>query len=469
MKAIFTYLIIPAVAATALADDDKHRTIMPGEFVIHQSITATALPREAKMLSIEAKAWTAFEITDLVEHGSMVKKGDVLIAFDAEGLEKAVVDLQKTLDRRAHEIAAIEQEIRMQRESAEDRLERARKAAKHADETYRYEVDVRQALDMATAKQAIRNAENRLRNANEELVQLKRMYEADDLVEETEEIILTRARENVEAAEVALRAEQAAQTRQMEYHLPRRLESLLEEKIDRARKLAGVELEVPRNLALKELELMQLETVQDRDREQFLKLEADRAMLRITAPTDGIFYHGVIEHGQWTAPVELARALTITGRPPVNRPIAVLVPSGSTIDLHARLTESAAHALGNDSLKGLAMVTGRSDLSASVSLESLKKVPDTERRYHAVFKADWPKSVNPVPGTTAEIHVLVYFRENAITVPLAALDFGPDGWRVRVKLADGTTQSRLVVRGRTHHDQVEILKGLEPGQVVVLR
>ncbi|MFU8894300.1 MAG: hypothetical protein ACNA8L_11810 [Luteolibacter sp.] len=470
MKRIFA----PAFAAlfaslpTAGIANEGELTIQPSEFIIHESFTATALPSSAQKISIAAESWTTFEITQLANHGTSVKKGGVLITFASEELDKAIADLEKTVERRELEISAARLELVALRETAEDRLAVSRRSAEQAEENHRYYNETRHAIDVESAEQAVLRAEQRLRNANEELVQLKRMYEADDLVEETEEIILSRAREAVEAAEFALRVEKIDQKRRIETNLPRHLESLLDAKKETAHKLVNDEAEIPRAITLKQIDLARLEVTQQRDIENLTKLQADRGLLEITAPADGMFYYGEIENGEWTAPAELMRTLVIAGRPPVKRLLATFIPADTKLDFHAILPEATARSFGGEKSKGLATLTGRGDISIPVTLTSVASVPSPTQQHHAIFAAEWPKDIRPVPGATAKIHVITYAREGAVVVPAKALAFGSKGWQVELKLADGKTEKRPVTRGRANGDKVEILKGLESGQVIVL-
>lgn len=465
--------LAPAIAAfvasqpVAYAAEDK-LTIQPGEFIVRETFTASAFPSASVPIVIATESWSAFLITRLADHGARVKKGDVLIAFDADGLTKAIADLKRTVERREHEIATARLELTNLSETAEERLAASRRAALEAADDYKYHTETHHTIEVESAEEAVKRAEQRLRNANEELVQLKRMYDADDLVEETEEIILSRAREAVESAEFALRVERLAQARRIETTLPRQTESLLENKNETARKLATDEAEIPRAIILKVDDLARLETTQARDRENLAKLEADREFLEITAPADGMFYHGVIENGEWTTPAELIRTLVPSGSPPVKRPFATFIPADAKLEFHAMLSEAAARSFGDEKPAGLATLTGRGDLTLPVTLASVSPVPTTGQRHHAVFTADWPKASQPAPGATAEIHIITYAREDAIQVPAKALAFGTSGWEVEVKLADGKTQKRAVTRGRASGEQVEILNGLEPGQVIVL-
>ena len=55
----------------------------------------------------------------------------------------------------------------------------------------------------------------------------------------------------------------------------------------------------------------------------------------------------------------------------------------------------------------------------------------------------------------------------ARSVPAKALKYGAKGWSVEVKLADGKTERRNVVRGPQSGEDVEIVSGLEVGQVII--
>ena len=460
-------ILIAAIPSTLSAEEPEKLTIEPTGFVIRESFTARAFPSDPVPVSIDAKSWSAFEITDIAPHGASVEKGDILIAFDPADLLQRIEDLERAVAKREHEIASATLELTNLKETAEERLAASRRAATEAADDHEYHIGTRHAIDLESSDQALKRAEQRLRNANEELVQLKRMYEADDLVEETEEIILARAHESVEAAEFALRVETLEHARRRETTMPRQIQSLVDAKKETARKLATDEEEIPRAITLKEAALAVLGTTQARERETLAQLTADRELLEIKAPADGTIYHGTIENGEWTTG-DLLRALVVGGSPPVKRQLATFIPADAALTLHAQLEESTARSIGNENPGGLAILTGREDVSIPVTVASISPVPTPALRHHAVITAEWPDGQHIAPGTSAEIHLITYANENAILVPAKALGFGTDGWEVEVKLADGKTQKRNVTRGRAHGGKVEILDGLEAGQVIVL-
>jgi multidrug efflux pump subunit AcrA (membrane-fusion protein) len=462
MKRFLTPLAAFAIGSAIAAEV----TIEPSEFTIRHTFTAHALPAQSEAITINPQSWTTFEITRIADHGTAVKKGEVLIAFDSEPLDQRIEDFERAIAQREHSIARTRLELTNLKETSKERLEASRRAAAEAADDYEHYTTVRHAMDLESSEQSIKSAEQRLQSASEELRQLRRMYEADDLVEETEEIILTRQKSAVEAAELNLRHERISQARRLESTLPRHITKLLETKDETARKLATDEQEIPRAIAMKEAELAGLEVTQSRETETLAKLKADRVFMEITAPVDGVFYYGPIEDGAWT-PGELPKSLVVGGRPPVKRPLATIIPANASMRLHAQLDEATARSLAGTKAGGIATLAGREDLAIPVALESLAGMPNPAKRHHAVLSAEWADGAQPAPGAAVEVNVIAYSHDEAISVPKSALTLGGEGWSVEVKLADGKTERRTVSRGRVNGDKVEILSGLESGQVIL--
>ena len=201
------------------------------------------------------------------------------------------------------------------------------------------------------------------------------------------------------------------------------------------------------------------------EKERLTALEADRALCELKAPADGWFYHGLIENGRWT-PGEAPKSLAKHGQLGANRPFATFIPATAKLAWVAFLDEADARAL-TPGCTGIALLAGREDLDIPVKLVKLASVPALDGTCRADLSVTWPKDFTPVAGTTARIHLIAYYQPAAIALPNNALAYGPQGWSVAVKLADGTTERRPVKRGRASRDATEILSGLEVGQVVL--
>jgi multidrug resistance efflux pump len=457
--------LLPALIAAASHAGEV--TIERRPFSIEKSFTATALPGGGSvLLKIEPKAWTDFNIIEIADHGSRVSKGDVLVRFDPEDIDRKIDDIRLEIAVGAFTLAQAEADLKMLQETAPHKIESLRRAAEIARQEHTYFTEVRRKATEDTATQALRRSEQILANQREELRQLTKMYEADDVTENTEEIILVRQQDAVAAAEFAQRMEVLDHKRTLEVTLPREAKTLADSERDSAISLKKAEADLPRSIELAKLALENLKTTRKRAKESLAELEADRARFEFKAPADGVFYHGPIENGRWTVG-ELAKSLVVHGKPPLNAAFATFVPGATPLALVAFLDEATARSL-QPGITGSATLAGREDLEIPVKLDRLATLPNTSGTYRADLTVTWPKEAPPVAGATAQVRLVSYQQASAIVIPAKALEFAAGGWNVRVKLADGKTENRPVTRGRVSGEETEILSGLEVGQVIVV-
>jgi multidrug efflux pump subunit AcrA (membrane-fusion protein) len=454
-----------ALAMAAHAAETTEITIEKRPFVIRHSVSAAAMPGEVSLLKLNADSWSDFEITRIAPHGTRVSKGDVLVAFDPEGIDKKLHDVRKAAEARGLEIAQTRLDLAHLDTTMPHRMDAMKRAASEAKEENDYFTKTRRKSSEEGADQRLKRAEIYLENEREELRQLEKMYAADDLTEETEEIILKRQKDQVVAAEFELRMQKLSHVRTLEVLLPREAVTLANAERDTALALAKFIEEAPRAITRKKLELQALETADTREKESLAKLEADRKQFEITAPSDGWFYHGVIDNGRWITG-ELIKPLVPHGNPVPRKPFATFIPASAKLKLVASLKGDAASQLGKDN-SGVAWISGREDAEFPVKLTLVNAAPGPDGQFAAEFSAQWPEKLKVAPASSVNISLITYQSPDAIVVPAKTLEFGASGWTVAVKLADGKTERRPVKRGRVFNDECEILSGLEPGQVVV--
>ncbi len=453
----------------AAASHAGETTIEPRPFSIEKSFTATAMPDSGCMLiQAEPESWADFQITELAAHGGRVAKGDVLVRFDARDIDKKIEDTRRSLASGALTLAQAELELKNHEETASNKLDAARRSAEIAKEENTYFVKTRRKATEETAAHELDRKRQYLENQKEELRQLAKMYQADDLTkqpEETEEIILTRQKDAVVSAEFALRMETLDCKRTVDVILPREAVTLANNERDTAINQRKAEVEIPRSIEIRKIELEVMKTSRKREQDTLARLEHDRGMFEFKAPAAGWFYHGVIENGRWTTG-ETVKNVFLHGRPLVNRPFATFVPATAKLALVAFLDEAAARTL-KSGLTGNATLAGREDLEIPVKLTKIAPTPGLDGTYRADLTAEWPQDPAPVTGSSAQVRVTSYQQPAAIVVPLKALSHRTGVWTAEVKLADGKTERRPVKRGRVTGEDVEILSGLEAGQVVI--
>ncbi len=464
MKSPHCILFLSALFFTATPAAEV--TVAKAPFFVSHSFNVAVIPTEVTPILLPAEAWADFEIAEIAAHGSKVAAGDVLVRFDAEKFNQALADARRAFVKSETDLAQSKLDVKTLRETTPQKLDAARRAARDTKEELDYFTKTHRKISEGAAKRTLERAEFALVSAREELKQLRKMYEADDLTEETEEIILDRQKFQVSQAEFAFQSAQLDYKRTMEVAIPRKAETLAAAAKDAAIALAAAEEELPRKLKLAEAGLETAEIGHGRQKENLAKLERDAKSMTIKAPGAGWFYYGTLENGRWTAG-EPAKALLPNAKAPMKKAFATFVPATAPLAVFAIADEATARSLAANQT-GVASPTGRGDLSAPAKIVSAATVPDPSGYYQVRFEVDWPKDLVLVPGSTAQISLVSYHREDAIAVPAKALSYTPQGWTVEVKLADGKTEKRVVKRGRGSGDQVEILAGLEEGQVALV-
>lgn len=456
--------LIPAlIAATAHSGE---LTLEMKPFFIAHSLDATALPDTASPIRLDAETWTAFKIVTIADHGRSVKKGDALLVFETQDIDRKLADTKQAIATATLNLAQAELDLATLEKTVPEQLARLkRNAAVAAEELEHFNKTARKSAE-ESAGFDLKRREQILASFKEELKQLIKMYAADDMTEETEEIILQKQRDAVEAAEFALRMEILNHKRTIEVSLPRQLTTLTERRDDTALSLDKGAKDLPRSVELKKLEIAALKTGLERDGKTLADLEKDRALFEIKAPEDGLFYHGAIEDGKWTTG-DLIKNLEPGGAAPVGKTFATFIPSTAKPLIQAFPNQATARVL-TEGAEGVAIVPGREDIAIPVSLKSIAATPAPDLTHPATFTATWPENLSAVPGQSLQIRVVSHNNDKAITVPTKALAFGPKGWTVEVKLADGKTENRPVTRGRSDEENTEITAGLEAGQVVIV-
>jgi hypothetical protein len=463
MKILPATLVLPLLFASSAQSGEL--TIEPKPFFTSQTFNATALPATCTLIKLDAEVWPDFEITQLAAHGSKVAAGEVLAKFKTEDIDKKLVDARRAFTASELNLAQAKLDHKTATESTPLKLDAARKAARNAKEENEYFIKTRRKAVEEGADQSLKRAKESLSNAQEELKQLQKMYDADDLTEETEEIILVRQREAVVRAEFGLRMEMLDYERTMKVALPRQAETLATADTEATMALAAAEEELPRKLVLAGLQLEAAKTGFTREKESLAKLEADRKLFEIKAPAAGWLYHGTIEDGRWTTG-EALKLLAVGGKAPVKKAFATFIPATAKFSLVAFVDEATARTLAPE-LKGNATLNGREDLEIPVTVSSAAGAPGIDGRYRTYLDATWPEGFAFAPAINAEVSLIAYEKPAAIAIPTKALTYTPAGWSVDVKLADGKSEHRVVKRGRVSKDTTEILSGLEAGQVIL--
>lgn len=456
-------LMVFAMGASALCAAEH--PVKEAKFEQKVDIKAVAVPVEAQEISIKPQTWGDYPILDLVHHGAKVSKGDVLIRVDTEKLDEAILEAEKAravdkmnLDKLKQEFAELEESTKISLEEEQRNYERAQK-----DYAYFKEVEVPQMIE--DAKLTMDKYQWRLDGEKEELAQLQKMYKADGLTEETEEIIVQRAKNSVRATEFDFKEAQLAGKRKLEVRIPRMQKDREVAMQKAANKWQSVQKAWPRALEVKRAELEKAERDDQRKQEYLDELKADRKLADIVSPVDGYVYYGEFMPGGWTQ--ELARKVLFKGsKVPSEKVLMTVVPAEAELQFTGKANEWQAAMLAPN-LSGIASPAYDPWARFEVKVADIDAVPEKSGEIVIHFDASsYGKAM--VAGSVADLSFVTYSKENAISLPAAAVSSHPDGrYTVEVKMADGKTESKEIKVGRVSANSVEVVDGLATGQVVV--
>lgn len=439
--------VVPALLAAATHAGEI--TVESAPFHITHHVHAQVVPVDPLLIRPEAKLWKDFRIVQIAAHGSRVETGDLLVRFDPTSIEREMERLREVRDAGARAARESEMSLRHLNESAPLRQAALKLAAvqakQNADE---FTTSGRKVAEERVARK-IGISQKLLGRQREELAKLVDLHEAGKTSDKYNHPLVLGQLDEVSATEFTLRMETLDLERTVKVLLPRQAEELAARQRESELALRHLEEEIQQQLALKKSELESAKDIVARAERDLTLLETDRALFEISAPSAGWLCHGTIGGTPTTDPTL----------------IATFVPVTSKVVLVAHVPEASGRTMAKD-LEGIGSLTGQTEPPITVKVLSVGEVPSAEGNLRIEMSANWPEGIHPAPSSGMDIHFISHRKAAAIAIPSNALSFGPGGWTVEVKLAEGNTEPRPVKPGLNSGTVTEILGGLEPGQVI---
>lgn len=446
----------PAPKTAEKKEDDKEHAVKAGPFVIKTEVTGILVPTKTQTLKLSPLRWKSFPIESVPEHGEEVKKGEPLVVLDTEGIEKSLVDQEASVKSQELKLAIANRELTELQQKNALNLAGAKRKMEHAEADLAYYESTGQPARKESLAQSLQQTKDYLTYQKEELTQLLKMYEEDDITEETEEIILVRQKARVRDAENNLKERKRQNARTLEVSLPRELISY-QEKVENARiAFATAKLNLERQYELKKLEIAKLERSLAKAKEALAETQEDQKLFEVVAEFDGHLLYGEFDDGQWKKG-KTPEFLKKGGNIPVESTVLTLVAKDSPLALHALMTSEKVEEL-QTSLKEGGEKAPKVEIAA---------YPNLGGKHLVALEAEAPEAFQ-FPGQNETSELVFYETEKTITIPNEAIETKDDGSAyVRVKLSEGDPEERKVELGKKDDQVTEILSGLEEGQVIL--
>ena len=424
-------------------------------------------PRMAEVL-LRAEEWSEFEVLKAAEHGALVKRGDVLVQLNTERIDRAISDLQR--DVTLAQLAARDAEAQLAAvrslapldDAAADRSKRV------SDEDLAHFLKTERPMAERSANFMAKMAENTLAYEQEELRQLEKMYKADDLVEETEEIILRRARDNVERAKFMVERYTTERDHVLKTTLPRAEESAKHSTQKQTIDYAKTKALLPIVRHRVELALEKAKVDASRGEERLKRLLSDRSQMTVKAPASGILYYGRCVRGKWAGGDTLADKFRRGGRL-ANEEVFMTIVDPQPTSVRLNVAEKQIRHV-KPGVKATLAPAAFPDVKLGAVVQRVAAAPSGGQFDASLTVAADGLPDGLLPGMVCEVRFRPYQQANALTIPLTALggdDLGGDKGQVTLVGKDGKQDRREVTIGKRNDKQVEVLKGLAAGDQVL--
>ncbi|HUF64017.1 MAG TPA: hypothetical protein VMN36_18205 [Verrucomicrobiales bacterium] len=416
-------------------------------------------------ISIRPAEWKDWIVLSAAAHGARVSKGDVVLEFERQDIEEEIEKLETARSASVAALELAEAELDHQRASTPLELEIAARAARRAQEDLdRFQSEGRPRSE-AEARFSLASAEQQLLNQREELEQLQKMYDADDLTEETEEIILKRQKFAVQAAEFSFAGAQLRSHDQLSNQIPRQAADLENARQQTALALELAENTLDRKVLQQELAVQDLKTDRRKAAKHLSDLHKDRQDMTFKAPFDGIVLYGAFRDGRFVSAAEAAKKLLPGGKlAPFE--VAMTLVEPAPLALSASVDEAILGRFQTGA-QGSARPALLSGVRLPVRVVSAGAVADPDGKYSVRLEVDVSGHPTLKPGMTCHVELEPEERSGVLAVPenLVATENGKS--TVRIRLPDGSEETRSVRLGGRGKGMVEILEGLSEGDQVL--
>ena len=274
----------PAAAQPAAASGTLK--VKPEPFKIEVEMSGVFEADQAAPVALRT-VWSDLTVLKAVPHGKRVQKGETLVWLDMQGIDQQLHDAEQGLRLSKLALQLATTELESTKTTLPMDLESVARTKNIADEDLNYFLKINRSFLEESAQFSLKSSAQALEYSEEELKQLEKMYNADDLTEETEEIVLKRARNEVEQAKFYLKSTELRTRKLLEQDIARQ-----EQQLSEAAQRAGVALDktrvtLPVQFEKQQIELQKPTVDNKRAEEKLAELIADRKAMAVESPADG--------------------------------------------------------------------------------------------------------------------------------------------------------------------------------------
>jgi HlyD family secretion protein len=427
------------------------------------TVTSEGKLKPKEYITIKPRVETINELTllQLVPNGTVVKPGDLLVAFDTADLVQAISKLKIDVQAAESELVQAKEEVRKaeldQKLNIRDKAFKLMLAGKEL-EKYK-DLDGPKQIKESEMKRSRAEAELEEATKNhQEALEMKK----EDLVAENE---VKKAELRLREAEYALESARLSHDLLVKYTVPienQRLKQTLE---DAQEQMESIKPYTESIVSQKKAGVNKAERALNELRDQLAKKEKDLQACEIKAPAAGMIHYGAAEGRHWH---NSDRETLKVGNKVNNHDSLMYIPDLSTMYLDVLVDE-----VDISKIRKGQRITAHAEAHPAIAIagvvEEVGQVASQEAWWETQIKfrvrcaldqsLEWFR-----PDLTARVEVAVGDLKGVTVIPVDAV-FQRDGKTV-CYLEDGT--ARPVTLGPSTSEAVQVKEGLRPGEKVRL-
>ena len=405
--------------------------------------------------------WKDLKISEVISEGQKVTKGQIVVALDTESMEKAVKEAEFGLKNLEFALRAAELEMKEVEATLVLDGALADRTWNNAQQDAEYFQNVELPQRIKDLDFSEKTAGYFLEYSQDELDQLEQMYTEDELTEESEEIVLKRARRSVESAGRGKDRTMQRVKRDRDFTVPRDVKSR-EDSLKRAEltyQKSQVTLPIKKEKA--ELALAQAKFNYDKKKETLEDLYSDQKKMNVLSPMNGVLYYGKCVRGKWVGGTGAPKRRLEKDKKVTAKTVIMTVVDLNQMMVRANLDESKLGAL-QQGMQGTAMVKTAGKQKMPVSVKSVGKIPMDDGKYDCQIEIGGMNGDALVmPGMGCKLSFLVHESAESLVAPKASVFSDDGGITHYVYVVDGMDSEKRMVRvGHTSGDQIEIVDGV---------
>ncbi|HEX8912896.1 MAG TPA: HlyD family efflux transporter periplasmic adaptor subunit, partial [Humisphaera sp.] len=449
-----------AAGRGGVANYKFHTVAKPAEMIVkvHKDGELQAENNVDVMSQVEGLA----TIVEIVKEGEFVHPGTLLVRLDSSTIHQKVEDTTLELKRADSDVATARNVLQIQESTNAANLEAAEVDVWLAELSMKQYKEGSYPPELEQARTELKMQEITLANKEDDLKQTKELFSKGfvNLADvKAAELALETVRNSAAKAKSALVLLE-------QYTYPMMLagkESYLKQS---KQKRERTKIENQNNLTKAQTALLNQEAAREILSRRLERLKEQEAFCTIKSTGSGlVVYNNASSRGESTTIQE--------GTQVRERQTILRIPDTSRMKAVVRINESQVIRVA-EGQEALVKITGLTT-PIPATVKRISPVADSSNRWMNPDTREYPVELelaqtppNLKPGISVQVEVFVTTIPDAVAVPLAAIySAGPKTY-VFVRNGDGTPTAREVTVGTANETQAQIVRGVQPGDDVVL-